>query len=113
MSNEKTKGILKKSLSSMIQERLIRREMSKKYSAADGRSGGTATVSSVFRVGTINPKNLYKRIGSLSLKMRLIMALKCQFSAENGGFWRERRFHCRFFSVLQVDTFNSKNFFKN
>ena len=42
--------------------------MAKKNSVADGGSGGTAAVSSVFRVGTFNSKNFFKN-KSLSSKI--------------------------------------------
>ncbi len=49
--------------------------------AGFGCRGGTATVSSVFREGTFN-SNLQKKIGSLSLKKRLLWPEKRRFLAE-------------------------------
>ena len=49
----------------MIRECLILRKNAK-------TKGSTAAVSSIFRAGTFKFKKLQKKIGSLSLKMRLI-----------------------------------------
>ena len=53
--------------------------------AVFGGSGGSATVSSDFRVYTFNPKNLQQKIRSAIIKLSLIWPENVNNSAENEG----------------------------
>ena len=77
------------SWSQMIQNCLIRLEMAKKnrrQTVVFGNSGGTAADLSVFHGGTFNSKDLQKKNGSLSSKMRLIWPKNVNFRRKMSVF---------------------------